>query len=713
MAKVQIGELIKKMVEEVDEVERSDRSQGDKTRRYAAIANKFKTALFTDKRKYRGEGIKKRITANTFNAYISRARKRFDDRFHHHFEKNVTRLASKYPRYANELQEWLDLPAADVRQRLGALQSHLKMIMPLAEELSSIKLGAAGTQKKIQRLSQKYPSWQLAINELAGTNWTVARDEIYQTFQQGERLLDELSQLKINHEILYHLQLSPAERQSIQQRWADILSEKKRSAVSIDYPRYMQAVYDLLSAPLAHYNLSTRVGMAPLAFALSAVSGRRMIEILWLGEFKATGRYTVEFTGQAKKRSESDVVARSIYTLCDSQLFIEKLEALRNCPAAADFYEITEGYGELDTRSENARIGAVTAKAFNPWVKDFFGDDRRVFKDSRAIYARIAYETWFRYDPKWQNVDEDVFFSEILGHDDENTQLHYKQFKLLNFTRTWKPDTGVENRRLANLQALDNEMIGFAKGDAGVRIHTTVKELIEANPDAKITNSTLRKYGFNSPLIRRYLEFAADALEQFVGENGQYQLKDEKLPIVILNDDPDSELHDTEEDGEESDGDLEKDELAGVDWKDVIGEMHQAFQQAEGEAYDGLPDEPKPTRKDKPRMTPQRQQDGSWVVSISAAGRNFSWSGEADSSSLAMQLAWKAFSTPTTSPDETQQEKPTAATDAANMPRPRLQLVDGWWTSTIEIDGKTVVYIEMEGSRDDVIAATQDAWGKL
>ncbi|EOY5692502.1 protelomerase family protein [Salmonella enterica subsp. enterica] len=682
------------MVEEVDVVEASDREQGDKTRRYKAIANKFKTALFTDKRKYRGEGIKKRITANTFNAYIGRARKRFDNRFHHHFEKNITRLASKYPLFSGEMQEWLHLPAAEVRQRLATLQQRLKSIMPLAEELSSIRLGTTGAAKKLQRLAKKYPDWQLALNELTGANWQLARDEMYKTFQEGEQLLDELSHLKINHEILYHLQLSPAERQSIQQRWADVLSEKKRSTVSIDYPRYMQAVHDLLSAPLAHYNLSTRVGMAPLAFALSAVSGRRMIEILWLGEFKATGRYTVQFTGQAKKRSEADDVARTIYTLCDSHLFIDKLNALRSCPAASDFQEVTEGYGPLDTRSENARIKDIAAKAFNPWVKNFFGDDRRVFKDSRAIYARIAYETWFRHDPKWQNVDEDVFFSEILGHDDENTQLHYKQFKLLNFTQSWKPETGVENRRLANLQALDDLMPGFAKGDAGIRIHAKVKELIEANPGEKITNSTLRQFGFNSPLIRRYLEFAADALEQFVGENGQYQLKEEKPAIVVLADTDDADDTDDEqqEDSDDTDSDdIEDDEIE----------------------VDDDTDEPEPARKDKPRLTPQRQQDGSWVVSISAAGRDFSWSGEADSSSLAMQLAWEAFSTPTTSPDETQQEKPAAATDAASMPRPRLQLVDGWWTSTIEIDGKTVVYIEMEGSRDDVIAATQDAWGKL
>ncbi len=68
---------------------------------------------------------------------------------------------------------------------------------------------------------------------------------------------------KINQsEVLYHLQLSSAERTSIQQRWANILSEKKRNVVVIDYPRYMQAIYDIINKPISSFDLTTRRGMA-------------------------------------------------------------------------------------------------------------------------------------------------------------------------------------------------------------------------------------------------------------------------------------------------------------------------------------------------------------------------------------------------------------------------------------------------------------------
>ncbi|MBJ3523918.1 protelomerase, partial [Salmonella enterica subsp. enterica serovar Rissen] len=203
--------------------------------------------------------------------------------------------------------------------------------------------------------------------------------------------------------------------------------------------------------------------------------------------------------------------------------------------------------------SANARINTILAAPFNAFAKDFFGDERRVFKDTRAIYARIAYEAWFRYDARWQNVDEDVFFSEILGHDDENTQLHYKQFKLHNFSRSWRPGKGQENSRLAALQQLDGEMPGFARGDAGVRLHNAVKQLVEETPNAVINTNVLRKAGFNPLLVKRYLDFAAGALGQTVGENGWYETTEELPPIGLNNDDHPEDF----EDGDSDDSEIE------------------------------------------------------------------------------------------------------------------------------------------------------------
>jgi len=616
-------------VNEVEAIDASDRPQGDKTKRIKAAAARYKNALFNDKRKFRGKGLQKRITANTFNAYMSRARKRFDDKLHHSFDKNIHKLSEKYPLYSEELSSWLSMPTANIRQNMSALQSKLKSIMPLAEELSNIKLGVKGSDAKLTKLTKKYPDWSFAISDLCSDDWRERRDYLYKLFQQGSSLLEELHQLKVNHEVLYHLQLSPAERTSIQQRWADVLREKKRSVVVIDYPKYMQSIYDILNSPATLFSLNTRSGMAPLAFALAAVSGRRMIEIMFQGEFTVSGKYTVNFSGQAKKRTEDKNVTRKIYTLCEAKLFVELLTELRSCSAASDFDEVIQGYGKDDTRSENGRINAILAKAFNPWVKTFFGDERRVYKDSRAIYARIAYEMFFRVDPRWKNVDEDVFFMEILGHDDENTQLHYKQFKLANFSRTWRPDVGDENSRLVALQKLDDEMPGFARGDAGVRLHETVKQLVEQDPSVKITNSTLRAYKFSPTMISRYLEFAADALGQFVGENGQWQLKLE-APAIVLPDEDGVDAID-EPDDEPQDDELDDDEIE-VD--EDGAEEHTEEKEPEKNQQAAL----------KPVFKPAKNNgDGTYQIEFEYDGKHYAWSGPADSPMAAMRSAWETY----------------------------------------------------------------------
>lgn len=228
---------------------------------------------------------------------------------------------------------------------MSALQAKLKLILPLSEDLSNIRIGDNKNHNKLLKLSNKYKEWQFAISDLTSDNWKDKRDYLYKLLQQGSALLEELNQLKVNHEILYHLQLSPAERASIQQRWADVLHNKKRNVVVIDYPKYMQAIYDIINSPATLNNLNTRSGMAPLAFALAALSGRRMIEIMYQGTFTVSGKYTVDFLGQAKKRT-SDDITRKIYTLCEAKTFVYLINVLRSCPAASDFDEVVMGYGK-------------------------------------------------------------------------------------------------------------------------------------------------------------------------------------------------------------------------------------------------------------------------------------------------------------------------------------------------------------------------------
>ncbi|STL47067.1 Uncharacterised protein [Escherichia coli] len=91
---------------------------------------------------------------------------------------------------------WLSLPAADIRQRMSTLQAKLKLILPLSEDLSNIRIGDNKNHNKLLKLSNKYKEWQFAISDLTSDNWKDKRDYLYKLLQQGSALLEELNQLK-------------------------------------------------------------------------------------------------------------------------------------------------------------------------------------------------------------------------------------------------------------------------------------------------------------------------------------------------------------------------------------------------------------------------------------------------------------------------------------------------------------------------------------
>ncbi|EHG3868813.1 protelomerase, partial [Salmonella enterica subsp. enterica serovar 4,[5],12:b:-] len=207
--------------------------------------------------------------------------------------------------------------------------------------------------------------------------------------------------------------------------------------------------------------------------------------------------------------------------------------------------------------------------------------------------------------------------SEILGHDDENTQLHYKQFKLHNFSRSWRPGKGQENSRLAALQQLDGEMPGFARGDAGVRLHNAVKQLVEETPNAVINTNVLRKAGFNPLLVKRYLDFAAGALGQTVGENGWYETNEDLPPIVLNNDD-----HPEDFEGE----DIDDTEIKTASDEENYGNSNTTV------------------HEDRPRFAaPVRTPDGGWSVRFEYQSVQYAWNGQAENMRDAMLKAWQAY----------------------------------------------------------------------
>ena len=159
-----------------------------------------------------------------------------------------------------------------------------------------------------------------------------------------------------------------------------------------------------------------------------------------------------------------------------------------------------------------------------------------------------------------------------------------------------------------------------------------------STPSIKITNSTLRPFNFSTRLIPRYLEFAADALGQFVGENGQWQLKDE-APAIVL---PDEEILEPIDDADLDDGDQEDETLDDdeIEVDESEGEELEEVDDAE-EAEEAEQEEKHPA---KPNFkAPRDNGDGTYMVEFEFDGRHYAWSGAAGNRVEAMQSAWSAY----------------------------------------------------------------------
>ncbi|OVZ74808.1 hypothetical protein CBW54_22400, partial [Yersinia kristensenii] len=213
--KIHFRDLVSGLVKEIDEIEKSDRAQGDKTRRYQGAARKFKNAVFMDKRKYRGNGMKNRISLTTFNKYLSRARSRFEERLHHSFPQSIATISNKYPAFSKIIKDLDNRPAHEVRIKLKELITHLESGVNLLEKIGSLGKIKPSTAKKIVSLKKMYPSWADDLDTLISTEDAT---ELQQKLEQGTDLLNALHSLKVNHEVMYALTMQPSDRAALKAR---------------------------------------------------------------------------------------------------------------------------------------------------------------------------------------------------------------------------------------------------------------------------------------------------------------------------------------------------------------------------------------------------------------------------------------------------------------------------------------------------------------
>lgn len=435
--KVVLGDIIKWMIEEVERIDNDENlSRADKTQRIGRLAKRIKNKLYEDGRKAPEDKLK----PSSYRRYLTRLRNAVQAQNwrHHAIEETCRRMAKRHPEYTPELHAMAEMTD----------------IVPL-------RLAYKALKDKIKR-------------------------------DGNEAAYIDVKAMKIDHEIMRHLNLPSVTRDQMADQAASRLEEKALNTIDIGYNWYVTTAVEMLSSSTFSH----------LALGVAMATGRRAFEVLTQGRFKKVGEFELEFSGQAKQRLGVDYNSSyRIYTLVAADVVLEAIDRLRSIPEGSSL----QG---MDATEVNRR----TAKTLNVLAKRVFNDETRVFKDTRAIWARIMFETHFKHDARWAKKSAEVFWREMLGHEDLETQESYKQFKIHYEDEQPKAAAHKFASRLEGLKALDTHP--KIKGRPGLeRIHEWVKSAIEADPHAKIHQRAISvNVGSYRPNIKEYLEIAADAL---------------------------------------------------------------------------------------------------------------------------------------------------------------------------------------------------------
>ena len=392
-----------------------------------------------------------KLKASSYRRYLTTVRKAVTEQNwrHHAIEETCERLARHHPRYAEQL-----LAMADLQDITALRMAHRDLLAQARQD-------------------------------------------------RDDDAFEAVKGMKLDHEIMRHLTLPAATKAQLATDAVETLEQRATNTVSINYHWLVDKISELLSASEIRADGTSVPFFSHLALGLALATGRREIEVLKLGRFEKVGEFELEFSGQAKRRGGVDYgESYRIYTLLKADLVLEAFAKLRAMPEVLELQH-------LDNTEVNRRV----AKTLNTLAKRVFGNQERVFKDSRALWARVVFELHFARDPRWAKVNETVFWREMLGHEDMDTQESYKAFKI-DYTAPAKPAATASKygSRIEALEALD-EHEQIAGREALQKIHRWVKETVKAAPDARISQKAIAtNVGSYRPVIKEYLDLAAEAL---------------------------------------------------------------------------------------------------------------------------------------------------------------------------------------------------------
>ncbi|MNO55537.1 hypothetical protein D3C76_460290 [compost metagenome] len=413
--------------------------------------------------------------------------------------KRITRIAESLKKRLYEDKRRKD----DDKLRPSSYRRYLTLVRKAVTAQNWRHHGIEESARRLAKHHPRYAEQLLALVDLDNiTELRLAHRELLAQVRQDRDhdAYEAIEAMKLDHEVMRHLVMPSAVKAELATMATATLEERATNTVEVNYYQYVDTAQRLLIDAEIGANGEPVQRFSSLALGLAMVTGRREIEVLKLGRFEKAGEYELEFSGQAKRRNGVDYGSSyRIYTLLKADLVLEALERLRVLPEVLELQHL-----------DNIEVNRRVAKTLNTVAKRVLGSPDRVFKDSRAIWARIVFETHFTRDARWKSVNETVFWREMLGHEDMDTQESYKAFKITYTNEVPAEPESKYGSRLEALEALDEQAAG---GVASQRIHAWVKQAVAASPDVLISQKAISvNVGSHRQAIKDYLAMASEAL---------------------------------------------------------------------------------------------------------------------------------------------------------------------------------------------------------
>ena len=501
--KIDVKKITSEMLAEVADIEASNAGQSRKTLQFKRLAQKVINRLYAGKRIKEDE----RISLTYYRSIL-----------------RDLRLAIKKAGYRHH---GLTNPRAD---------------------LYSVENRKVPT---LNYLIKSYPEYKALYEHLRTCDPTVLHNAKIRTLKaikdsnskNKEDAFNLTHALRVEHEVCLSLKLSASEKVDFSQSSIEALKEKQSHLIKYPYPALFKLVDDNLDSE--HYTRQ--------AWALGIVTGRRAYELMYTARFEYINENTLLFYGQAKKRAGSDNPPYQIKTLIDSKRVLSAFAKLRSHEPIKDLHNRLKSIKNYDERYKE--FNRVVASSLNEMTKRLFNNDAdRAFKDTRAIYTRIALDLLWKRD-----VQEEMFLSGLLGHESDNEQKHYKRF-LIDYndksTDLPEPINKLKNRGKTKAvlsqslplnkirktlesytpiieQHIKNNKIGknvsvtskdpdgkeiFVKINSLLNLHNRVIEFATLYPDRAITKTALTKtsgFSFSRPLLETYLNVLSDQISAY------------------------------------------------------------------------------------------------------------------------------------------------------------------------------------------------------